>query len=137
MYARTRDIEDGRGVCIRISVSPHPSGAIVSLERRDQLHRPSVLLSLSGTEILNGFIMAARLTSPHAMPDETTGSPFSARFYLEAHPIARVVIEQDDNFPLSIDARLWDRLYAELCLVIAHGRAFALQAQYHAQASLN
>ncbi len=122
-FSRTRDIEDSNGACLRVSMSTHEGSATVTLERRDQPHHPSARLSLCGTEILSGFIMSARLSAPHAMPDEATDRPFPARFRLDCAREARVVIEQDHSFPVSIEAQLWDRLYAELCLVIAHGRA--------------
>lgn len=129
MYARTRDIEDALGTRLRVSVAPHPDGAMVTLERRDQLHRPSILLSLYGAEILSGFLMSARLSMPEAMPDEAAEGRFSARFHLDCAPAARVVVEQEDAFPLIIDAPLWDRLYAELCLVTAHGRELARRGE--------
>lgn len=122
-FSRTRDIEDSTGACLRVSMSAHADGAAVTLERRDQPHRPSARLSLCGTEILSGFIMSARLSAPHAMPDEATDCPFPTRFRLDCAREACVVIEQEEGFPVAIEARLWDRLYAELCLVIAHGRA--------------
>lgn len=125
MFSRVRDIEDRKGACLRVSMSAHPGGTVVTLERRDQPHRPSAQLSLSGAEILSGFLMSARLSAPYAMPDEAAEGPFAARFRLNCLPDARVVIEPEDSFPLSIDAQLWDRLYAELCLVVAHGRALA------------
>lgn len=128
LYARTRDLESDGGPCLRVSVSPHPSGAMVTLERLDETHRPSILLSLFGAEILNGFIMSARLSMPHAMPSESTAGPFPARFHLDRIPAPRVLVEQDERFPVAIDACMWDRLYAELCLVIAHGRELAHQA---------
>lgn len=125
MFSRIRDIEDGQGACLRISMSAHADSATVTLERRDQPPYPSARLSLSGAELLSGFLMSARLSAPHTMPDEEIACPPVVRFHLDYAPHARVVIEQDDRFPLSIEARLWDRLYAELCLVIAHGRALA------------
>ena len=72
MFTRTRDIGDDAGARLRISVAPHPAGAMVTLERRDQRHRPSIWLNLYGAEILSGFLMSARLSTPHPMPDETT-----------------------------------------------------------------
>ncbi len=123
MYSRTRDIEGRKGACLRVRISARPDGAVILLERRDQPHRPTAQLSLYGAEILSGFLMSARLSAPHPMPDEETDTPYPARFHLDCVPDARVVIEQDEHFPLAIDAQLWDRLYAELCLVIAHGRA--------------
>ncbi|MCB2014200.1 MAG: hypothetical protein R3E11_03325 [Sphingobium sp.] len=129
MYSRTRDITNDLGACLRVTVASHPSGALVTLERRDQQHRPSISLNLYGAELLLGFIMSARLAGPDMLPDEATDTPFSSRFHLDYQPTARVVVEQDESFPLVIDAPLWDRLYAELCLVTAHGRELARRAE--------
>lgn len=111
-----------------MSVAPHPGGAVVGLERCDQSHRPAVLLGLYGAELLGAFLLAARLSLPEPMPDEASGGPFPARFHLVCGPRARIVIEQDEAFPLTIEAPLWDRLYAELCLALAHGRDLARRA---------
>lgn len=138
MFLRTRDIADGSdGACLRVSLNAHPAGTVVMLERRDQEHRPFARLSLHGAEILNGFVMAARLSTPQPIPDETTGQPCPARFRLECTAEPRVLVEQEDRFPLSIEARLWDRLYAELCLALAHGREQAQQHTYCPVASLH
>jgi hypothetical protein len=141
LFSRIRDIEDNSGTCLRISLrislSITPAASTVTLERRDLDHHPSVRLSLYGAEVLNGFIMAARLSVPKPLPDETTGSPYPAHFQLDCDQGTRVLIEQEDRFPLSIDARLWDRLYAELCLVLAHGREHSQQHTYYAVASLH
>jgi hypothetical protein len=137
LFTRIRDLEDGRGARLRVSMSAHPSGAKITLERRDQPHRPSAQLGLHGVEILNGFLMSARLSAPYPMPDEEAECPFPARFRLECAAQARVVIEQEDRFPLAIDAPLWDRLYAELCLVVAHGRALAHRDTYDPVRSLH
>jgi len=127
LYIRTRDIEDKVGTCLRIGIAPHPAGAMVTLERRDRMDRPAAVLSLYGTEILGAFLMAARLSAPFPMPDETVAGPFSTRFRLDCGPPVRVMIEQDEGLPLPIEELLWDRLYAELCLVTAHGRELARQ----------
>lgn len=137
MFTRTRDIEDDAGTCLRVSLSVHPAASTVTLERRDLDHRPSAHLTLHGAEILSGFIMAARLAAPQPLPDEATGHPCQTRFRLDCDDGARVLIEQEERFPLSVDARLWDRLYAELCLVLAHGREQTEPHTYYAVASLH
>lgn len=129
MYARVRDIEDGEGACLRICLAPHPSGALVTLERRDNPDRPAILLCLYGAEILSGFIMAARLSAPWPMPDETVEGNFSIRLHLDCGSPVQLWIEQDGGAPLTIGTLLWDRLYAELCLTLAHGRELARLAQ--------
>jgi hypothetical protein len=137
LFSRTRDIEDDTGACLRISLNAHPTGIIVTLERRDQGQSPAARLSLNGAEILSAFIMAARLAAPQALPDELAGPPCPTRFRLDCKEGARVLIEQDNRFPLCIEARLWDRLYAELCLLLAHGRVHTQPHTYYAVASLH
>lgn len=125
MYARIRDIAVRDGTSLRISIAPHPAGAMVTLERGEEPCRSSVVLSLYGAEILSGFIMSARLSAPHSMPDEVVGGIFPARFRLDCAAPLHVVIEQDEGLSFPICERMWDRLYAELCLVTAHGRELA------------
>lgn len=126
MQARIRDIEDSLGACVRLAIAPHPSGAIVTLERRDLPGFPQLMLNQYGAEILTAFIMAARLSMPHAMPEEVTEGPFASSFHLVTGHHPAIVIEQDNEGDrISIPATMWDRLYAELCLATAHGREFA------------
>lgn len=123
MLQRIRDIEDGLGNCIRLTLAPHPAGAIVALERLDQADQPSVTLSQYGADLLTGFIMAARLAVPEPMPDEYAPGPMAATFRLMFGRTPLIVIEQDDSGDgVEIGAPLWDRLYAELCMVCAHAR---------------
>lgn len=129
LYARTRDIEDSDGTCLRVSIASHPDGAMVALERHDDGRRLSVVLSLYGAEILGGFIMSARLSAPWPMPDEAVEGAFAARFRLECGSPVRIMIEQDKGPFFPIGETLWDRLYAELCLVTAHGRELARRAE--------
>jgi hypothetical protein len=118
---RIRDIQDSFGTCLRLIVASHPSGAVVTIERRDLPKSPSVMLSAYGTEILTAFIMSARLSLPESMPDEAADGPFPASFRLSCGQRAAIVVEQEDaNEQVEISANLWDRLYAELCLVTAH-----------------
>lgn len=134
MFIRTRDIEDSSGTCLRVRLSAHTGDAEVKLERRDQDHRPSVSLSLAGTEILSGFLMAARLSAPRPLPDEITEYPCPTLFRLECTDETKLIIEQEGRHRLLIDQWLWDRLYAELCLVLAHGREQREQHKYHSLA---
>lgn len=126
MQARIRDIEDSFGACLRLAIAPHPSGAMVTLERRDQPDLPQIILNQYGAEILTAFIMAARLSMPHAMPEEVTEGPCASSFHLVTGHDPSIVIEQDgEGEQISIPATMWDRLYAELCLATAHGRELA------------
>jgi hypothetical protein len=118
---RIRDLQDSFGTRLRLVVAPHPTGAVITLERRDLPKNPSVMLSAYGVEILTAFIMSARLSLPESMPDEVADGPFPASFRLSCGQRAAIILEQDDaDEQIEISANLWDRLYAELCLVSAH-----------------
>ncbi|MBB6122763.1 hypothetical protein [Sphingobium subterraneum] len=112
-------------------MAPHPCGAVVALERRDDEHKGErIMLSLYGAEILSGFIMSARLTVPGSMPDEQTEGVFPARFHLSYGHEPTIALAQDGGHrTIGISFRLWDRLYAELCLVTAHARELARRGE--------
>lgn len=133
MFPRIREITDPFGLRLRVSVEPHPGGALVALERPDITQRPRILLDGYGAELLAGFIMAARLALPHALPEEQLDGPFAARFALRQAPEAGIAIGQPGAAPFDIPAPFWDKLYAELCLVVAHARELGRrrEAQVH------
>lgn len=123
VYRRTRDIEDSLGTCLRISISSHPRGAVVTLKRMDLPDQPIVMFTLYGVELLTGFIMAARLSVPGTMPDEVAEGLFPVHFHLSNGAEPAIIVEQyGEGETISIGSTLWDRLYAELCLVTAHRR---------------
>lgn len=123
MFSRSREISDALGGRLRLSVEGHPSGALVLLERPDQRGCDRALLDGYGAEVLWGYIMAARLALPQTLPEETIGGSFPARLRVARDPSTAILIVQDDAEPaFEIAASFWDRLGAELCLVIAHAR---------------
>ena len=123
MFPRIREITDPFGMMLRISVEPHPSGALVALERSDQAGRPSVLFDCYGTELLSGYIMAARLALPDALPEESCGGRFPSQLRLTQAPKTSIEIRQSEaKEHFEIPAPFWDKLYAELCMVLAHAR---------------
>ena len=123
MFSRIREITDPFGMMLRISVEPHPSGALIALERLDQADRPSVLFDCYGTELLSGYIMAARLALPDALPEESCGGRFPSRLCLTQSPKTSIQIRQGEaGWLFEIPAPFWDKLYAELCMVLAHAR---------------
>jgi hypothetical protein len=123
---RVREITDMTGARLSISVERHPAGALIILECPDVLGLPRAMLDCHGAELLTGYIMAARLAQPHGLDDETVqGSIFPARFSLApGNPGALEIAQRDHAVPFAIAASFWDRLYAELCIVVAHGRKF-------------
>ncbi|WP_448661383.1 hypothetical protein ACG3SL_12080 [Sphingomonas sp. CJ20] len=129
MFPRIREITDAFGGRLRVSVEEHPSGALVVIERPDLTGRPRVLLDGYGVDILSGYIMSARLSVPHPLPDEHVDGTFSTRFRLELEPSASLSLNQSGDAKLEIPAPFWDRLYAELCLVAAHARELARRAE--------
>jgi hypothetical protein len=127
--ARIREITDPFGMRLRISVERHPRGALIALERHDLPDRPRVVLDGYGGELLSGFIMAARLALPHPLPDEHCGGSFPSCLSLTHDPKVSISIRQEEGGEtIDIPAPFWDKLYAELCLVIPHAREFARSA---------
>ena len=127
--SRIRELTDPFGMRLRVSVEPHPKGAVIVLERHDSSATPRVLLDGYGGELLSGFIMAARLALPHPLPDERCGGSFPSELSLTHDPKVSIRIRQiQTGDTLEIPAPFWDKLYAELCLVIPHAREFTRSA---------
>ncbi|MBC9032567.1 hypothetical protein IAG41_09200 [Sphingomonas sp. JC676] len=129
MFPRIREITDAFGGRLRVSVEEHPSGALVVLERPDMAGRPRVLLDGYGVDVLSGYIMSARLSVPHELPDEHVDGMFGTRFRLGLEPCATLALTQSSAGAMEIPAPFWDRLYAELCLVAAHARELGRRAE--------
>lgn len=123
LFSRVRDITDAMGSRLRLSVEPDPCGARVVLEQPDARGCPRAVLDGYGAEVLAAYIMAARLALPQGLPDEWIGGAFSARLRLSHKPgVALVITQADLERPFGISATFWDRLYAELCILVAHAR---------------
>lgn len=123
LFPRIREIADAFDTVVRISVEPHPGGALVIIDRPDLPNAGKVMLDAYGAEILVGFIMSARLAVPGEMPTEEIGGAFPTRFQLDYGPDVSVIIDQLQNSkPFHLPEALWDRTYAEMCIVCAHAR---------------
>jgi hypothetical protein len=123
VFPRIREITDAFGGCLRISVEAHPSGALVCFERPDRQRYPQAILDSYGAEVLCGYIMAARLALPNPLPDENVDGAFASRFSLvQTDKAALQVTQKPGGRVFEIPPQFWDRLYAELSLVIAHSR---------------
>lgn len=123
MFPRIREITDAFGARLRISVEAHPAGALVLFDRPDRDRYPQAILDGYGAEVLCGYIMAARLALPHPLPDERVDGAFAACFSLaQADKVCLVLTQKDERTGFEIPALFWDRLYAELSVVIAHSR---------------
>lgn len=113
---RIREIIHCAGPRLRI-VLDHEDGVM-----RVQLSDPStgsepVLLDPYGTELLAGFILSARLSGGQ-LAEEWSGGMLGCRFQLTREHIK---LSQEGRF-LLVPSLIWDRLYAELMLAVAHAR---------------
>lgn len=124
LFPRIRDIVDHVGTRLRVSIDACPDGALTVIEDPARPGTPRVLLDACGTELLGGYIMSARLALSSGLPDEFTAGAFAASFHLAHDPEPAIVIRQPDGGRFAIPATFWDKLYAELCMVIAHSRRF-------------
>lgn len=123
MFSRVREIVDKKGHRLRVSVDVDKGGALVTLELPDEPDVPRAVLDPFGAELLGSYLMSARLALPHSLPDEDTRRGLARRFRLVVAPYPFVEISQAGTAGLfPIPARYWDKLYAELCLVVAHTR---------------
>jgi hypothetical protein len=123
VFPRIREIIDAGGSRLRISVEAHPSGALVLFDRPDRTPYPQAMLDGYGAEVLCGYIMAARLTLPNPLPDETVDGIFAARFSLiPTGTVALALTQTGGRTVFEIPPQFWDLLYVELSVVIAHSR---------------
>lgn len=122
MFPRIRELIDPFGRRLRLSVERRAGAALVSFERPGIAGDGRIMFNGYGAEVVAGYIMAARLALPDGLPDEVVGGHFAARLRLSHEPAATIEIRQDGGDSLELPVTLWDKLYAELCLVIAHAR---------------
>jgi hypothetical protein len=123
VFPRIREIVDPFGLRLRVCVEPHLTGALVSIERPDLSSNPRICLDPYGAEILSGYIMASRLALPHDLPGESVRGAFACELRFLREPKVSIELEQaGQGALLDIPATFWDKLYAELCLVIPHVR---------------
>ncbi len=120
---RIREIIDATGVRLRVTVERGAGGPSVLLTRPDL--DAERRLDLHGADLLCGYLVAARLAGRQQLPDETSWGPRAATFSLSHDPVVRIEVRRHplDETALTIPATMWDRLYAELCIVSAHARA--------------
>ncbi len=129
VFPRIREIVDESGQRLRVSVDVDRGGALVTLELPDGPDTPRVVLDPYGAELLGGYLMSARLALPHGLPDEDVERGLARRLRLVVAPSPLIeVIQGMAASPFRIPAQYWDKLYAELCLVVAHTRDLAWRA---------
>jgi len=117
---RCREIEDAVGTHLRLSVEPHPDGAVLFLERVDQ--GDLVALDIYGAEMLCALILSARMSTPNAIPEEYVDGRFPVTIALSHRAMPTIEIASGGKRKLSVPVQLWDRLHVELMLACAHAR---------------
>lgn len=131
MFVRVREITDSFGGRLNIGVEARPEGPKVVLERSGLRCSQRAVLDAYGAELLWGFIMAARVAGDQELPDECTDGECTTRLRLSREPRPAIILIQAGlERPLEIPATFWDRLYAELCLVLTHLRALQFQSAH-------
>ncbi|MBA4763228.1 hypothetical protein [Sphingomonas sp.] len=120
---RIREIIDATGIRLRVTLDAGAHGPSLRLGRPDL--EAEVRLDVHGADLLCGYLIAARLAGRQQLPDETSYGPLAATFSLAHDPVVRIEVRRHllDDAMLTIPATMWDRLYAELCIVGAHARA--------------
>ncbi|GAA3997297.1 hypothetical protein [Sphingomonas humi] len=124
---RVRDIIHRDGPRLRLSLAPGEGGhgPLIRLSDPGRPGSRSILLDLYGAELLVGFLMSARLSAVGELADECCNGDYPLMMRLCAVG-GSVRIELDQlGEGLPIAGKLWDRLYAELQLNLAHGRNLA------------
>ena len=124
-FARVRELSDTRGARLRLGIEHGPYGTRIALEQCDA-SAACVVLDVHGAELLCGFVMAARLAGEDGLADEHAYGPNAATFCAVSDKDERIEIVQTDGAArVAIPASLWDRFFAELSIVAAHGRALS------------
>ena len=123
---RIREIIDATGIRLRVTIEAGAFGPAIYLARTDVA--AEIRLDMHGADLLCGYLVAARLAGRQQLADESSCGPMPAIFSLTHDPVVRVEVRRHllDEAALTIPATMWDRLYAELCIVGAHARALCL-----------
>jgi hypothetical protein len=121
---RVRDIihRDGRRLRLSLSAGESGDGPLIRLSDPGRFAPPTILLDLYAAELLAGFLMSARLSAVGDLADERCHgeTPLNMRLCAEGGEV-RVELDQLGE-RLLLARSLWDRLYTELQLTLAHGR---------------
>lgn len=106
-----------------MSVTVDGGGALIKLEHPIKSDGPWVVLDPAGAELLGSYLMSARLALPSGLPEENMQQGLVCRFRLIIAPAAFVEVTRGARGdPFRIPVRYWDKLYAELSLIVAHTR---------------
>ena len=121
---RIRDIVHVSGPALRIGLNDSGEGHLaLHLSDPAKLQASTVQLDLYGGELLAGFVLTARLASPDEdIAEERSGGPFGCRISLRGKTRRASIDIRQAGQSLIVSNLLWDRLYAELLIALAHGR---------------
>ncbi|GAA4032957.1 hypothetical protein GCM10022281_10890 [Sphingomonas rosea] len=129
---RLRELSCGIRHRLRLALEATATGEppLVRLGLPAEVGGPSVLLDLYGAELLSGFLLSARVAGAGLVaPEEGLGDyPFSLRLTRAGEEGVIEIVQGAEK--LAVVQPLWDRLYAELLLVLAHGRHLAAPARF-------
>ncbi|OWK28322.1 hypothetical protein [Sphingomonas mucosissima] len=131
VVARVREIIDALGSRVRIGVERHAFGGLVTLERPDRRGCPRILLDIYGAETLTAYIMSARLSADRPLTEEIVTGAYPMRVELEHQPAPLLRLVDAAEVRLDLPAPLWDRLYAELNVALAHVREMDRRSTAH------
>lgn len=121
---RVRDILHRDGSRLRLTLTPPASGEgpMIRLGDPDRAFSVTIILDLYGADLLAAFLMSARVSKVGELAEERCHGDWPLRFRLNAKGgEARVELDQLGQC-LQLPKSLWDRLYTELQMVLAHGR---------------
>ena len=121
---RIRDILHVSGPALRIGLDDDGEGHLV-LQLSDPARATDkpVRLDLYGGELLAGFLLTARLANPdEELAEERSDGPFGCTIALRGKTRRATIEIRQDGQSLVVSNLLWDRLYAELLIALAHGR---------------
>lgn len=121
---RVREILHRDGARLRVSLAAPESGGgpTIRLSDPEGLAPDIVLLDLYAADLLAGFLMSARMSAVGELADEHCNGDYPLTLRLCAPDgEERVEIDQP-GARLLLPRTLWDRLYTELQLALAHGR---------------
>ncbi len=124
---RVRDIihRDGPRLRLRFSTGESGYGPLLRLGDPERANPATVILDLYAAELLAAFLMSARVTPVGELPEESClgDYPLAMRLGARGGEIRIELVQGGER--LLIPRTLWDRLYTELQLVLAHARHFA------------
>lgn len=123
---RIRDIVHVSGTSLRVLLDRGDEDLLIQLSDPQASSEP-VSLDPYGSELLAAFLLNARLAGGAGLAEEGSAGLFGCRFRLVR---GKAVELSQHGRRLLVPDLLWDRLYAELMLAVAHARHLAMPRRY-------